>query len=190
MAARGSCRWSARIIASGTGLTETLRRRGARRRQRRTVRGAERPGARRLRRRGRGRAAASFAAATAATRATCARCTMRPTALLTDAYTEDEYVCRSDARHRGPDRTKRWRAWSCAARRSVPAGCSAFGVRLQPPLRGTLHLDRTNVLLSRRRQGADEQLLRRGRAAGRPRAVRRRRRRRSISRTAVSSRCR
>jgi len=67
-----------------------------------------------------------------------------PTDLLIDAYTEDEFV--TDLIRVTGGRTD-----EALARRVVrdSAGCPAwirsFGARLQPPLKGTLHLDRTNV---------------------------------------------
>ena len=67
-----------------------------------------------------------------------------PTALLTGEYSEDEYV--ADVKRVTGGRTD-----EALARLVVrgSAGCphwmQRFGARLQPPLRGTLHLDRTNV---------------------------------------------
>jgi tricarballylate dehydrogenase len=67
-----------------------------------------------------------------------------PTDLLVDAYTEDEFV--TDLMRVTGGRTD-----AALARRVVresancPAWIRSFGGRLQPPLRGTLHLDRTNV---------------------------------------------
>jgi tricarballylate dehydrogenase len=67
-----------------------------------------------------------------------------PTDLLVDTYTEDEFV--ADLMRVTAGRTD-----ETLARRVVrdSAGCPAwirsFGARLQPPLKGTLHLDRTNV---------------------------------------------
>jgi tricarballylate dehydrogenase len=67
-----------------------------------------------------------------------------PTAFLTDAYTEDEYVA-------DLVRVTGGKTDEALARLVVrnSAGCAGwmqrFGVRLQPPLRGTLHLGRTNV---------------------------------------------
>jgi len=67
-----------------------------------------------------------------------------PTDLLVDAYAEDEFV--ADLMRVTGGRTD-----ESLARRVVreSAGCPAwirsFGARLQPPLKGTLHLDRTNV---------------------------------------------
>jgi tricarballylate dehydrogenase len=67
-----------------------------------------------------------------------------PTPLLTGAYTEDEYV--GDLLRVTGGRTNE------ALARLVVRGSAAcpgwmqrFGIRLQPPLKGTLHLDRTNV---------------------------------------------
>jgi len=67
-----------------------------------------------------------------------------PTDLLVDAYTEDEFI--ADLLRVTAGKTN-----ELLARRVVrdSAGCPAwirsFGARLQPPLKGTLHLDRTNV---------------------------------------------
>ena len=67
-----------------------------------------------------------------------------PTELLVDAYTEDEFV--ADLMRVTGGRTD-----EALARRVVresaecPAWIRSFGGRLQPPLKGTLHLDRTNV---------------------------------------------
>jgi tricarballylate dehydrogenase len=67
-----------------------------------------------------------------------------PTDLLVDAYTEEEFV--GDLM-----RVTGGRSDEALARRVVrdSAGCPewirSFGARLQPPLKGTLHLDRTNV---------------------------------------------
>ena len=67
-----------------------------------------------------------------------------PTAFLTEAYTEDEYV--GDLL-----RVTRGQTDETLARLAVrgstacPEWMERFGVRLQPPLRGTLHLGRTNV---------------------------------------------
>src|SRR5499427_9282719 len=68
----------------------------------------------------------------------------RPTDLLVDAYTEDEFL--GDLQ-----RVTAGRMNEALARRVVrdsaacPDWIRGFGARLQPPLRGTLHLDRTNV---------------------------------------------
>ncbi len=68
----------------------------------------------------------------------------RPTDLLVDAYTEDEFV--ADLLRVTAGRTN-----EVLARRVVrdsadcPAWIRSFGARLQRPLKGTLHLDRTNV---------------------------------------------
>src|SRR3954462_5684745 len=67
-----------------------------------------------------------------------------PTDLLVDAYTEDEFV--TDLM-----RVTGGKTGAALARRVVresancPAWIRSFGARLQPPLKGTLHLDRTNV---------------------------------------------
>ena len=67
-----------------------------------------------------------------------------PTDLLVDAYSEDEFV--TDLMRVTGGRTN-----EALARRVVrdsaacPAWIRSFGARLQPPLKGTLHLDRTNV---------------------------------------------
>lgn len=68
----------------------------------------------------------------------------RPTDLLVDAYTEDEFL--TDLMRVTGGRTD-----EVLARRVVrdsadcPAWIRSCGGRLQPPLKGTLHLDRTNV---------------------------------------------
>jgi tricarballylate dehydrogenase len=68
----------------------------------------------------------------------------RPTDLLVDAYSEDEFL--TDLMRVTGGRTN-----EALARRVVrdsadcPAWIRSFGGRLQPPLKGTLHLDRTNV---------------------------------------------
>jgi precorrin 3B synthase CobZ len=68
----------------------------------------------------------------------------RPTDLLVDAYSEDEFL--TDLM-----RVTAGRMDEALARRVVrdsadcPRWIRSFGARLQPPLRGTLHLDRTNV---------------------------------------------
>jgi tricarballylate dehydrogenase len=67
-----------------------------------------------------------------------------PTDLLVDTYTEEEFV--TDLMRVTAGRTD-----EALARRVVrdsaecPAWIRSFGARLQPPLKGTLHLDRTNV---------------------------------------------
>ena len=67
-----------------------------------------------------------------------------PTDLLVDAYSEDEFV--TDLVRVTGGKTN-----EALARRVVrdsadcPAWIRSFGARLQPPLKGTLHLDRTNV---------------------------------------------
>jgi len=67
-----------------------------------------------------------------------------PTDLLVDAYGEEEFV--TDLLRVTGGKTN-----EALARRVVresancPAWIRSFGARLQPPLRGTLHLDRTNV---------------------------------------------
>src|SRR5258708_35543446 len=72
-----------------------------------------------------------------------------PTDLLVDAYTEDEFV--TDLMRVTGGKTD-----AALARRVVresancPAWIRSFGGRLQPPLKGTLHLDRTNVFFPRR----------------------------------------
>jgi tricarballylate dehydrogenase len=67
-----------------------------------------------------------------------------PTRLLTGAYTEDEYV--GDLLRVTGGRTNEALA-RLVARGSArcPEWMQRFGIRLQPPLKGTLHLDRTNV---------------------------------------------
>jgi len=68
----------------------------------------------------------------------------RPTDLLVDAYTEDEFF--DDLMRVTGGRTDE-RLARRVVRDSVecPAWIRSFGGRLQPPLKGTLHLDRTNV---------------------------------------------
>src|SRR5438105_13568367 len=67
-----------------------------------------------------------------------------PTDLLVDAYGEDEFV--ADLMRVTGGKTN-----EALARRVVrdsaecPGWIRSFGARLQPPLKGTLHLDRTNV---------------------------------------------
>ena len=67
-----------------------------------------------------------------------------PTDILTDAYTEDEYV--ADLL-----RVTKGRTDECLARIAVRASASlpdwlrSVGIRFQPSLRGTLHLGRTNA---------------------------------------------
>jgi tricarballylate dehydrogenase len=68
----------------------------------------------------------------------------RPTDLLVDAYTEDEFLI-------DLMRVTGGRTTEALARRVVrdsaecPEWMRSFGARLQRPLKGTLHLDRTNV---------------------------------------------
>jgi len=67
-----------------------------------------------------------------------------PTDLLVDAYTEDEFVTdlmRVTGGHTDEALARRVVRESA----SCPAWIRSFGARLQPPLKGTLHLDRTNV---------------------------------------------
>ncbi len=67
-----------------------------------------------------------------------------PTDLLVDAYSEDEFV--TDLMRVTGGRTDEALA-RLVVRESAdcPAWIRSFGGRLQPPLKGTLHLDRTNV---------------------------------------------
>ena len=67
-----------------------------------------------------------------------------PTDLLVDAYSEDEFV--TDLMRVTGGRTDETLA-RLVVRESAacPAWIRSFGARLQPPLKGTLHLDRTNV---------------------------------------------
>lgn len=67
-----------------------------------------------------------------------------PTDLLVDAYTEDEFV--ADLLRVTGGRTDEGlaRRLVCGSA-ACPAWMRSFGARLQPPLKGTLHLDRTNV---------------------------------------------
>ena len=68
----------------------------------------------------------------------------RPTDVLVDAYAEDEFF--DDLMRVTGGRTDE-RLTRRVVRESAdcPAWIRAFGGRLQPPLKGTLHLDRTNV---------------------------------------------
>jgi tricarballylate dehydrogenase len=67
-----------------------------------------------------------------------------PTALLTDAYSEDEFV--ADLIHVTAGRTNESLArLTVRASAGCPDWMRRFGIRLQPPLRGTLQLGRTNV---------------------------------------------
>ena len=67
-----------------------------------------------------------------------------PTALLTEAYSEEEYV--ADLLRVTAGRTDEALA-RLVVRESArcPGWMQRFGIRLQPPFRGTLHLGRTNV---------------------------------------------
>jgi tricarballylate dehydrogenase len=67
-----------------------------------------------------------------------------PTPFLTDAYSEDEYL--SDLMRVTAGRTDE-RLARLVVRESAacPDWMQRFGIRLQPPLKGTLHLGRTNV---------------------------------------------
>jgi tricarballylate dehydrogenase len=68
----------------------------------------------------------------------------RPTDLLVDAYTEDEFLTdlmRVTAGHMDEALARRVVRDSA----DCPTWIRSVGARLQPPLRGTLHLDRTNV---------------------------------------------
>ena len=107
-----------------------------------------------------------------------------PTALLTDAYTEDEYVADLRARDRRA-------APNEALARLVVRGSAGVSrldaaVRHQAAAAAAGHAaSRSHErAFSRRRQGADEQLLRGGRAPGHPGASTTRRSSASISRTA------
>ena len=67
-----------------------------------------------------------------------------PTSLLTDAYTEDEYF--GDLLRVTAGRTDETLArLAVRGSASCPDWMRRFGIRLQPPLQGTLHLGRTNV---------------------------------------------
>ena len=67
-----------------------------------------------------------------------------PTALLTDAYSEEEYV--ADLVRVTAGRTDEALARLVVrASARCPDWMQRFGIRLQPPFRGTLHLGRTNV---------------------------------------------
>jgi tricarballylate dehydrogenase len=67
-----------------------------------------------------------------------------PTALLADAYTEDEYVA-DVIRVTGGHTDEALARLVVRGSAECPVWIERFGARLQPPLRGTLHLDRTNV---------------------------------------------
>ena len=125
--------------------TIRLRRRGPRRRQRRAVRRAHRA-------RGAARASscssarrATFAAATAGTRATSAARTASQPAVLTGAYTEDEFLADLLRVNGGTDRRVARAAWSIQQSATCPEWMARDGVRFQAALRGTLHLGRTNA---------------------------------------------
>lgn len=67
-----------------------------------------------------------------------------PTAVLTDAYTEDEFM--GDVlRVTGGVTNERLARMMIRASADVPQRMGRFGVRFQPSLRGTLHLGRTNA---------------------------------------------
>ena len=67
-----------------------------------------------------------------------------PTDLLVDAYTEDEFM--TDLVRVTAGRTDEVLARQVVRESaSCPAWIRSFGARLQPPLKGTLHLDRTNA---------------------------------------------
>ena len=112
-----------------------------------------------------------------------------PTALLTDAYTEDEYVGGPAARDRrahgrsagapGRARIGRLPRVDAAVRRQAPAAAPGHAAP-RPDER----------VLSRRRQGADEQLLRGGRARWASACCTTPRSWASTSRMAASDRCR
>ncbi len=106
-----------------------------------------------------------------------------PTAVLTDAYPEDEFM--SDLLRVNGNETDEALARLVVER---SAACPAWMRDLRRPLPGVAARHAAPVahqrVLPRRRQGVDEQLLRRGRAAGHRRALRRRSRRPRPSRTA------
>ncbi|MGE0359835.1 MAG: FAD-dependent tricarballylate dehydrogenase TcuA [Vicinamibacterales bacterium] len=67
-----------------------------------------------------------------------------PTAILTEAYTETEYV--ADLLRVTGGRTDLELAHlAVRASATLPSWLTSLGVRFQPPLRGTLHLGRTNA---------------------------------------------
>ncbi len=67
-----------------------------------------------------------------------------PTPILTDAYTEQEYI--ADLLRVTKGRTDEELATiAVRASATLPAWLSSLGVRFQPSLRGTLHLGRTNA---------------------------------------------
>jgi tricarballylate dehydrogenase len=67
-----------------------------------------------------------------------------PTALLAGVYSEDEYVA-DVIRVTGGRTDEALARLVVRGSAECPAWMSACGARFQPPLRGTLHLDRTNV---------------------------------------------
>jgi tricarballylate dehydrogenase len=67
-----------------------------------------------------------------------------PTDLLTDAYAEDEYYT-DLLRVTGGETNERLARLAIRESAACPAWMQARGVRFQPPLRGTLHLGRTNA---------------------------------------------
>jgi tricarballylate dehydrogenase len=67
-----------------------------------------------------------------------------PTPLLTGAYTEDEYVA-DLVRVTGGRTNEALAGLVVRGSAACPGWMQRFGIRLQPPLKGTLHLDRTNV---------------------------------------------
>ena len=68
----------------------------------------------------------------------------RPTELLTDAYSEDEYYT-DLLRVTGGQTTEPLARLTIQESFGCPPWMQARGVRFQPPLRGTLHLGRTNA---------------------------------------------
>ena len=67
-----------------------------------------------------------------------------PTDLLVDAYAEEEFVT-DLLRVTGGKTDEALARLVVRESANCPAWIRSFGARLQPPLRGTLHLDRTNV---------------------------------------------
>ena len=67
-----------------------------------------------------------------------------PTGVLTDAYTEDEFMA-DVLRVTGGITNETLARMMVRASADAPRRMARFGVRFQPPLRGTLHLGRTNA---------------------------------------------
>ena len=87
---------------------------------------------------------ANSAAETAVTLATCAACTTAPTDILTGAYTEEEYFA-DLLRVTGGETDQPLARIAIQESLKSTVWMKACGVRFQPSLSGTLHLDRTNA---------------------------------------------